>query len=257
MKRILIVVIVVILLINIIFLIPSTRNFVLGLTDFATSTVNNSYSVIKENDAMKQRNQELEKENQNLKQKNQNLKNSNNVLKQDNDAMKQQFNSRDSSEYNIINARVTLRTLDSWNQVITINKGKNDGVQENNPVTVSDQMVGYVSKVHASSSEVTLLTSLNTNFSIPIKIVDQKKSYDAVINSYNEQTNQLEIQTVYLDSGIHTGDKVYTNGYGKNQPAGIYIGDISKVNNNQTDSKYYVKINPYHFDYVSVVNDEK
>ena len=63
------------------------------------------------------------------------------------------------AEYLSVVARVATRDSSSWWQRIVIRKGRNDGIRPGAPVVVGDTVVGRVTAVHLTTSEVDLVTS--------------------------------------------------------------------------------------------------
>ena len=63
------------------------------------------------------------------------------------------------AEYLSVVARVATRDSSSWWQRIVIRKGRNDGIRPGAPVVFGDTVVGRVTAVHLTTSEVDLVTS--------------------------------------------------------------------------------------------------
>ena len=64
-----------------------------------------------------------------------------------------------STEFVTVVARVSVRETSSWWQRIIIRKGRSDGVRPGCPVVFGDRVIGRVSVVHLTTSEVDLVTS--------------------------------------------------------------------------------------------------
>jgi rod shape-determining protein MreC len=64
-----------------------------------------------------------------------------------------------STEFVTLVARVSVRETSSWWQRIIIRKGRSDGVVPGCPVVFGDRVIGRVSIVHLTTSEVDLVTS--------------------------------------------------------------------------------------------------
>ena len=63
------------------------------------------------------------------------------------------------AEYMSVVARVATRDSSSWWQRIVIRKGRNDGIRPGAPVVFGNNVVGRVTAVHLTTSEVDLVTS--------------------------------------------------------------------------------------------------
>ncbi len=66
---------------------------------------------------------------------------------------------KDTADYLSVVARVATRDSSSWWQRIVIRKGRNDGIRPGSPVIFGITVVGRVTAVHLTTSEVDLVTS--------------------------------------------------------------------------------------------------
>lgn len=162
-------------------------------------------------------NDELEKEIASLKD----MTNINNVL----------------TDFTKTNAVVISRNPSYWLDEIVINRGSNHGLEEKMAVAVSEGLVGYISKVYDNSSVVTLVTNPSYNRT-SIRIKD-----NYLILDFDENNNLIVNQLDNTDT-IKVGDVVYTSGLTDKYPAGLTIGYISKIENNNygNGKKLYVSL---------------
>ena len=125
----------------------------------------------------------------------------------------------------IINASIIKRSDRYWFNIITINKGKNDGIKKGNPVISTTGLVGEVVIVNNNSSEIKLTTSNNKNYISPKFMVDDKE-YFGIIKEYNTIKNELYLENVIGDISNYKDALVVTSGLSNNYPSGLLIGKI-------------------------------
>ena len=114
------------------------------------------------------------------------------------------------TNYNVITSTVILRNDTYWFNEITIDKGKDFNINENDLVLTNKGMVGLVSKVFKNYSNVKLITS-NDN-EISVKVIGEE-NYIAKIEEYKD--NYLVISGLSSYDKIKVDDKVLTSGFSK------------------------------------------
>lgn len=166
------------------------------------------------------------------------LKAENNQLKKDIDNLKDLLKLETTlSEYKTINATVIDRNLGYWYDTLTIDKGQNDGVKENDAVISSKGLIGYIESVNYESSTIKLITS-NLKNKISVKISMNDKEIFGLLNSYKD--GYFIIEGVSED--VKEGMIVTTAGLGNNYPEGIYIGKISEITTDNFDLVKTLKV---------------
>lgn len=164
----------------------------------------------------------------------------NNQLKSDINNLKEMLNLKTIlSEYNKINATVINRNLGYWYDTLTIDKGKNDGIKENDAVITKKGLIGYIESVNYESSTVKLLTSKTKN-KISVKITYDDKTTYGLLSNY--ENNYFVIESISED--VKVDSIVTTAGLGNNYPEGIYIGKVSEVTNDNFDLAKTLKVKP-------------
>jgi len=121
-------------------------------------------------------------------------------------------------------AHVVLRDPANWWRTAQIDLGSRDGVRENLAVLTSDGLVGRVSSVSLTRSQVVLIGDPNCN----VAALVQNETRDAgVISSGGPFDNSLvELRTFSGNVNLKPGQKIVTSGLGGIFPAGISIGKI-------------------------------
>ncbi|WCN38561.1 rod shape-determining protein MreC [Aneurinibacillus uraniidurans] len=164
------------------------------------------------------------------------------------------------SKYDTIAADVIARTPDRWNNLLTISKGKNDGVTPNMAVLSSDgALIGRVQSVSTFSSQVELLMDIEEENHIAAVIQGTQAIY-GVIESYDLDKHELIMRKIpkVKDLKITPGQYVTTSGMGGVMPAGLLIGQVSSVGEGDYGLTQTARITPlanfYQLEHVFVVN---
>ena len=151
-----------------------------------------------------------------------------------------EFESRASM--NPVLARVIASESGNYFSTFTINKGKNDGIDDQMAVITSEGLVGYVYEVFDTTSKV-------------ITVIDDQASLAALIESSRDQgavkgtlgsTGEPLCRMYYLsaDSVPRPGDRVITSGVGVSFPKGLLIGYVRESTRAIEDNKHYIVVEP-------------
>ena len=169
-----------------------------------------------------------------------------NELKRDNQKMKEALKLQDTlNDYTLVNATVIARNPDTWRDVITINKGSNDGIQPQMSVMSDNGLVGKVLDVNPTSARIALLSNAdNTLVRVAAMIQNEKEPIYGTITGYDEKTNMLVMSQIQATQDIKVGDKVVTSGLGGISPNSLYIGTVEEVAMDRFGLYKEVKIRP-------------
>ena len=167
-------------------------------------------------------------------------------LKRDNQKMKETLKLQDTlNDYTLVNATVIARNPDTWRDVITINKGSNDGIQPQMSVMSDNGLVGKVMDVNPTSARVALLSNAdNTLVRVAAMIQNEKEPIYGTITGYDDKTNMLVMSQIQATQDIKVGDKVVTSGLGSISPNSLYIGTVEEVAMDRFGLYKEVKIRP-------------
>ena len=154
-----------------------------------------------------------------------------NDLKKDNEKMKEALKLQDTlNDYTLINATVIARNPDTWRDIVTINKGANDGLIPQMSVMSDNGLVGKVLDVNPTSARVALLSNNdNTLVRIAAMIQGEKESIYGTLTGYDHEKNILIMSQIQATQEIKVGDKVVTSGLGGVSPSSLYIGTVEEV----------------------------
>ena len=154
-----------------------------------------------------------------------------NDLKKDNEKMKEALKLQDTlNEYSLINATVIARNPDTWRDIVTINKGANDGLTPQMSVMSDNGLVGKVLDVNPTSARVALLSNNdNTLVRVAAMIQGEKESIYGTLTGFDHEKNILIMSQIQATQEIKVGDKVVTSGLGGVSPSSLYIGTVEEV----------------------------
>ncbi|CAM3065496.1 rod shape-determining protein MreC [Streptobacillus felis] len=108
---------------------------------------------------------------------------------------------------NFVVAEVILKDNLQDQDIIYINKGKNQGITENSPVILNGKLIGKINKVSEKYSEVYLLSNPNFKMSVNVNniftgIIRGKGSLNFVIKNFNVENSEKIFQFDIETSGI-------------------------------------------------------
>ncbi len=163
-----------------------------------------------------------------------------------------EINNINNDDYNYINAKVIKRNNSYWNESLTINVGKKQGILKGNAVTYNGILIGTISIVNKNTSIVKLITSNSINY-ISGKFIINDIEYFGIIKDYNVIKNELYLENVIGDFNVNNED-VITSGLEGNIPSGIYIGKIIGIEKDKYNLASKIIIKPgSNYNYIKYV----
>ena len=143
------------------------------------------------------------------------------------------------SQYRYMSARVVSNTINSPRNLITINRGHQDGVLgEMAVITPDGAMVGYV--VECSERYSIVMPLLNTDFRTSGKIAGDEHFGSISWDGTSPHRVQLSELTKY--SEFEEGDEVVAAGLSHIFPEGIRIGYVESRKENSNLTSYDVEV---------------
>ncbi|WP_377888311.1 rod shape-determining protein MreC [Alkalihalobacillus sp. R86527] len=166
-------------------------------------------------------------------------------VKQENAELKNELNidpSTGISNYETFHANMIARSPDRWNDLLTIDKGKQDGVEANMAVTTPKGLIGKIKNVQPFSSTVQLVSDVDRTNRIAAMTQEDKNVF-GTIEGYDTEKDVLLFAKIPVDTKVEKGQTVITAGNGGIFPRGIVIGEILDVetDNVGTTQTAYVK----------------
>lgn len=137
-----------------------------------------------------------------------------------------------------ISARVVGKSATAWNQTITIDAGRIDGVEAGMTVMGADGVVGQVASVSQNTSEVRLLTDSQSGAAAMI----QSSREEGIVRGSLE--GLLYLQDLDEGAQVAVGDVVITSGLGGSYVSGLTIGTVVRVDAGEGGSPATVVVSP-------------
>lgn len=137
-----------------------------------------------------------------------------------------------------IPARVLYRSEGLVAGTIVVDKGNADGVFDNSVCISSEGLVGVVSRVGESTSEILPIT----NPSVNVSCVTWPSASYGILQSSSDGT--LHLVHVDLTSGVEPGDQVLTSRYGGVFPDGLLAGRVVSVSSGDPGLALRLEVEP-------------
>jgi rod shape-determining protein MreC len=122
-------------------------------------------------------------------------------------------------------ASVVLRDPSNWWRTIQIDKGSRDGIRMDLPVLTTNGLIGRISQVNPTSSQVVLIGDPKCKVSVMV----ENPGHDmGVVNDAGAFDSSLVVMNCYSsrDTNLKPGQNVVTSGKGGIFPPNIPVGKI-------------------------------
>lgn len=140
--------------------------------------------------------------------------------------------------FKLIPAKVIQSTINREDNLITIDKGKADGIHEDMGVACGTGVVGVVYMASDHYSIVLPVINVNSNISVMIR----KRGYFGFLHWNGTPSDIAYVDDVPRHARFALGDYVVTNGYSSIFPPGIMVGKILHVFNSSDGLSYRVQL---------------
>ena len=122
-----------------------------------------------------------------------------------------------------VTAQMTQSNLSNFDADITIDKGRSEGVSVGMPVVGAGGLIGQVVEASHSTATVQLIT--DSRSSVGVSFGPNNQTYATVTGQ--GPGNPLSVQYVPAQTGLHKGERMYTNGLaGGEFPPNIPVGVV-------------------------------
>ena len=137
-------------------------------------------------------------------------------------------------------ARVIDAPISNYQRTLELDKGSRDGIAVGMPVETGAGVIGRISNVSITRSQVELLT--DPNFDVGVRMV---RSGDDGIASGRGRNRELEVSFIELDTVVIPGETVVSSGFqGSTFPEGLLIGTVVDVVPNAVQGTQRITIHP-------------
>lgn len=163
-----------------------------------------------------------------------------------------------NSNYKIINASIIGRNMQYFYDEVIINKGTKDGISKDMAVVNKDGLIGKIVSVNKNNSVVKLITSAGIYNMLSVQIMVDNGFIYGILNDYDKETNSFIIEGIDQNVTIKENSLVETTGLGNIYPSGIVIGKVVRIQKDNFDLAYILKVKPIinfdNFHYVAVLD---
>lgn len=142
------------------------------------------------------------------------------------------------NNFELINARIINNSVFHLNNTLTINSGKNQGVESGMGVIGNNGIVGKVKRV--SNHYATVVSLLDVDVKVSAEIKNKIKL--CTVQWDGKSPNHAKVLYVPRHYKLEIGDTVVTSGYNAIYPHNITIGTISNLNLPENATFYDIQI---------------
>jgi len=205
--------------------------------------------------------EELEKDNGSLRVENRQLKATNQALRDvehEVNRLRHALNYRERSVFKLVPAEILTRDSSTWWRTVTINRGKEDGVEGDMPVVTDEGLVGKTTTVSKSISVVLLVSDGDCKVAGSVEVTLEQciVSGERVASGL---TPLLKLNVLSKQPNVQPGEKAYTSGGRGVFPSGLLIGTVKSFHVRELDGQ--AQLNPAvelsHLEDVFVVTGRK
>ncbi|HET6550428.1 MAG TPA: rod shape-determining protein MreC [Solirubrobacter sp.] len=149
------------------------------------------------------------------------------------------------SQYRPVDARVYLRSPNSWYQRVSIDKGTDDGIHRGDPVINGAGLVGKVDMVTGGSAVVTLITDQSFATGVIAGAAREPGSIEPAVGAPGD----LLLEPIDNAAKVRAHDFVYTAGTTSSRlasryPPAILIGTVDRVDLGEGDLDRRIHVKP-------------
>lgn len=209
----------------------SSANQVAGMVYSAESSVTSFFSMTRANEELTLRNFYLERQLEQLRRLYVDATQDTTVAERN----ELQF----LSQYKLIPAKVVSNSVNKLNNLMTINKGKDDGVEVDMGVACGNGIVGVVYLVSDHYSVV--IPALNATSS-RISCAIRNRNYFGYLHWSGGSPITAYVEDIPRHAHFKKGEWVVTSGFSSIFPAGVMVGQIEKVFNSSDGLSYKLQI---------------
>ena len=142
-------------------------------------------------------------------------------------------------KYKVIPAKVVSNSVDSRDNLMTIDKGSKDGVKVDMGVACGSGVVGVVYLV--SDHYAVVIPALNSSSS-RISCAIRGRGYFGYLHWDGGDASRAYVEDIPRHAQFHRGEWVVTSGYSSIFPAGVMVGQIEKVFNSPDGLSYRLQV---------------
>jgi rod shape-determining protein MreC len=148
-------------------------------------------------------------------------------------------------DYDFVNSQVLSGPTSVFQQTIVIAGGANRGIALDDPIVDPDGLVGRISQVGPTTSQVTLLEDVTFAASAE----DLQSGAQGIATHTSGSSDTLNLDGVSKDKVVSVGDTIITSGWHRADlssiyPRGIEIGVVTSQSQTDVDTYKTIQISP-------------
>ena len=195
----------------------SSANVAVGKVYEFDAQAKSFFSLTKVNEQLTQRNLYLEEQVKELTERMVEITNDTNYTKRSQLEM--------LSSYKLIPAKVITNSINQRDNLITLDKGSDDGVRVDMGVACGNGVVGIVYMV--SKKYCVVIPVLNSNSNISVTV--DKRGYFGYLHWLGRRPDKAYVNDIPLHAKVLPGDQIVTSGYSSIFPPGMQVGKVLYV----------------------------
>lgn len=145
-------------------------------------------------------------------------------------ALQETLGLTDAYGFDSVAGRVVGRSTDSWNRIVTVDRGSDSGAASGLPVMGQSGLVGTIVSTTPTTAEVRLVQDAQSSVSAMV----QSSRVEGVVRGSLEGV--LYFEDMASDAEVGEGDVIITSGLGGSSSRGLIIGTVTKVEKNASGS---------------------
>lgn len=217
-------------------------NPLIKVVQLPAQLVYDGYGTIKDVVRVYKENKQLKKENLEMTL----LKNQVRTLKMENKLLSGLLNYTPPPEATFVSAKIIAEEGDGFSHSLIAYIDKDADVQEGQIVLGSESVIGRIEAVSGHYVRILLFTDINSK----IPVIVERSRERGILSGDNTAIPKLLFTS--LDADIRTGDMLVTSGVAGIFPAGLPIGIVSRIGEDEIDVETITDIP--RLEYVRIVN---
>src|SRR6058998_3757200 len=181
---------------------------------------------------------QLEHENATLQVENRELRATNQALRDvehEVNRLRHALNYRERSVFKLVPAEVITRDSSTWWRTVTINRGKEDRIENDMPVVTDEGLVGKTTTVSANITIVLLVSDENCR--VASNVEGTREQGIVTGERVAGQSPLLNLNFLSKQANLQPGQKAYTSGVGGVFPPGLLIGNVKDFRVRELDGQ--------------------
>ncbi len=143
------------------------------------------------------------------------------------------------NQYQLIPAKVVTTEVHKNNNLMTINRGRAEGVEPGMGVVCGQGIVGVT---FLCSDHYTVVIPVLNSASSRISCTIRNRGYFGVLRWYGGESGYAYVEDIPRHARFKRGEWVETNGYSSIFPPGVLVGKIVEVYNSRDGLSYKLKV---------------